>query len=97
MKLYGYRIPMAFALLIRAALPEILAGVRIGVIRAVKGVVIGQVLVSIVGFGRLFELYSSRFLTEHFWALLFVPFAFALNVALVWLERRVEYYAALRE
>lgn len=82
-----------------AALPEILAGVRLGMIRAVKGVVIGQLLVSIVGFGRLFELYSSRFLMEHFWALLFVlfAFAFALNEGLVWLERRVEYYAASRE
>src|SRR3546814_11195760 len=60
-----------------AALPEILSGVRLGMIRAVKGVVIGQLLVSIIGFGRLFELYSSRFLMEHFWALLFVLFAFA--------------------
>ena len=34
-----------------AALPEILGGVRIGVIRAVKGVIIGQLLISIVGFG----------------------------------------------
>ena len=40
-----------------AALPEILAGIRLGVIRAVKGVIIGQLLVSIVGFGELFELY----------------------------------------
>jgi NitT/TauT family transport system permease protein len=82
-----------------AALPEILAGIRLGMIRAVKGVVIGQLLVSIVGFGRLFELYSSRFLMEHFWALLFVlfAFAFAINEGLVWLERRVDYYAASRQ
>lgn len=81
-----------------AALPEILSGVRLGVIRAVKGVVIGQLLVSIVGFGRLFELYSSRFLMEHFWALLFVLFAFAftINEALLWLERKVHYYASAR-
>jgi len=31
-----------------AALPEILGGVRIGFIRAVKGVIIGQLLISIV-------------------------------------------------
>ncbi|MGE0004849.1 MAG: ABC transporter permease [Parvibaculaceae bacterium] len=81
-----------------AALPEILAGVRLGLIRAVKGVVIGQLLVSIIGFGRLFELYSSRFLMEHFWALLFVlfAFAFAINEALAWLERRFEYFASSR-
>ena len=82
-----------------AALPEILSGIRLGLIRAVKGVVIGQLLVSIVGFGSLFELYSSRFLMEHFWALLFVLFifAFVLNEILVWLERKVEYYASSRQ
>ena len=81
-----------------AALPEILAGVRLGVIRAVKGVIIGQLLVSIVGFGALFKLYGSRFLMEHFWAALLVLFAFAFLLAegLAWLERRVEYYAASR-
>jgi NitT/TauT family transport system permease protein len=87
-----------FKVLVWAALPEILAGIRLGMIRAVKGVVIGQLLVSIVGFGRLFEIYSSRFLMEHFWALLFVlfAFAFAINEALAWLERRFEYFAAAR-
>lgn len=81
-----------------AALPEILAGVRLGVIRAVKGVIIGQLLVSIVGFGALFKLYGSKFLMEHFWAALLVLFAFAFLLAetLAWLERRVEYYAASR-
>jgi NitT/TauT family transport system permease protein len=81
-----------------AALPEILAGIRLGVIRSVKGVIIGQLLVSIVGFGALFKLYGSRFLMEHFWAALLVLFAFAFLIAeaLGWLERRVEYYAASR-
>ncbi len=81
-----------------AALPEILAGVRIGVIRGVKGVIIGQLLVSVVGFGKLFEIYSSNFLMLHFWALLLVLFFFAFLFAegLAWLERKVEYYAANR-
>lgn len=81
-----------------AALPEILAGIRLGVIRAVKGVVIGQLLVSIIGFGELFRLYGSSFLMEHFWALLVVLFAFAFAFAegLAWLERKVDYYAASR-
>lgn len=81
-----------------AALPEILGGVRIGVIRAVKGVIIGQLLISIVGFGALFELYSTNFLMKHFWAVLIVLFAmaFALSEVLAYLERRVAYYAAKR-
>lgn len=81
-----------------AALPEILAGVRLGVIRAVKGVIIGQMLVTIVGFGELFTRYMRRFAMEDFWAALLVLFAFAFLLAetLGWLERRVEYYAASR-
>ena len=81
-----------------AALPEILGGVRIGVIRAVKGVIIGQLLISIVGFGALFELYSANFLMAHFWAVLIVLFglAFTISEFLAYLERRVSYYAAKR-
>lgn len=82
-----------------AALPEILAGVRLGVIRGVKGVVIGQLLVSIVGYGALFELYSRNFLMEEFWALTLLMFAFALALSAVVgaVERRVEYYAGVRQ
>jgi NitT/TauT family transport system permease protein len=67
-------------------------------IRAVKGVVIGQLLVSIVGFGTLFEVYASHFLMEHFWALILVLFVFAflLNEALAWTERRFSYFASSR-
>ena len=81
-----------------AALPEILGGVRIGIIRAVKGVIIGQLLISIVGFGALFELYSANFLMSHFWAVLLVLFALAITISelLAYLERRVAYYAAKR-
>jgi len=81
-----------------AALPEILSGVRIGFIRAVKGVIIGQLLISIVGFGALFELYSSQFLMSHFWAVLLVLFAMAFTMSelLGVLERKVDYYASKR-
>ncbi|MFT6944364.1 MAG: NitT/TauT family transport system permease protein [Yoonia sp.] len=81
-----------------AALPEILGGVRIGVIRAVKGVIIGQLLISIVGFGALFELYASNFLMAHFWAVLIVLFALAFSISefLGYLEKKVAYYAASR-
>ncbi len=81
-----------------AALPEILGGVRIGVIRAVKGVIIGQLLISIVGFGALFELYAANFLMSHFWAVLIVLFALAFTISefLGYLEKKVSYYAASR-
>jgi len=84
--------------LVLSALPEILAGVRLGAIRGVKGVVIGQLLVAIIGVGELFETYSNNFLMEEFWALVLIVFlfAFAVSEAIAALERRVEYYAATR-
>lgn len=81
-----------------SALPEILAGIRIGLIRGVKGVVIGQILVSIIGYGELFELYSRSFDMERFWALTIILFAAAmlLSAAVEHFEKRIEYYAGAR-
>jgi NitT/TauT family transport system permease protein len=85
-------------ILLPAALPEILAGLRLGAIRGVKGVVIGQLLIAILGVGELFETYSENFLFEEFWALVIVVFSFAYAVseAIASLERRVERYARTR-
>jgi NitT/TauT family transport system permease protein len=81
-----------------AALPEILTGIRLGLVRAVKGVIIGQLIVSVIGFGYLFEIYSSNFLMEHMWALLLVLFLFAylIDAGMGALERRIDYYSAAR-
>lgn len=81
-----------------AALPEILTGIRMGLIRAVKGIVIGQLLVSIVALGRLFRTFSDNFQFEEFWALTILLFVFALGFssAVGWLESKVEYYAGAR-
>lgn len=85
-------------ILFLAALPEILAGIRMGLIRAVKGVVIGQLLVSVVGFGQMFTIYSRGLLMEKFWALTLVLFIFALGASALieMLERKIEYYAGAR-
>jgi NitT/TauT family transport system permease protein len=82
-----------------AALPEILAGIRLGLIRGVKGVVIGQLLVAIVGYGALFEAFSRNFRMAEFWALTIILFAFALVIAelIERAEARVEYYAGARQ
>ena len=87
-----------FRIILLSAMPEILAGVRLGVIRGVKGVVIGQLLVSIIGVGALFSLYSQNFQMAHFWALILILFAFALTLAdvIARLETRIEYYAGAR-
>jgi NitT/TauT family transport system permease protein len=85
-------------IILLAALPEILAGIRLGLVRGVKGVVIGQLLVSIIGYGELFELYSRNFDMDNFWALTIILFAFAMVVSALIenIEKRVEYYAGVR-
>jgi NitT/TauT family transport system permease protein len=94
----AHRVDLYRKVLLPAALPEILAGLRLGAIRGVKGVVIGQLLIAILGVGELFELYSKHFLFEEFWALVIVVFAFAYAVseAVALVERRVEHYARTR-
>lgn len=81
-----------------AALPELLAGLRLGFIRGVKGVVIGQLLIAVTGVGYLFEIYSRNFLMPEFWALLIVVFAFAFLTSeiIAYFERKVEFYASGR-
>lgn len=93
------RFAMYAKIILWAALPEILAGIRLGLIRGVKGVVIGQLLVSIIGYGELFELFSRNFLMADFWALTIVLFAFALLMAQLVgvLEKRIAYYAGVRQ
>ena len=82
-----------------AALPEILAGIRLGLIRGVKGVVIGQLLVAIVGYGALFETFSRNFRMAEFWALTIMLFGFALLISelIERAEAKVEYYAGARQ
>jgi NitT/TauT family transport system permease protein len=81
-----------------AALPELLAGIRLGLIRGLKGVIIGQLLIAVVGMGYLFELYSRSFLMPQFWALLILLFAsaFLASEAVAHFERKVSFYATAR-
>ncbi|TIU06748.1 MAG: ABC transporter permease subunit, partial [Mesorhizobium sp.] len=97
---YGASRPALYTkIILWAALPEILAGIRLGLIRGVKGVVIGQLLVAIVGYGALFETFSRNFRMAEFWALTIILFAFALLIAelIERAEAKVEYYAGARQ
>ena len=72
--------------------------VALGAIRGVKGVIIGQLLIAIVGIGYLFERYSRGFLMAEFWALLILLFAsaFLASEAVAYFERKVSFYASSR-
>jgi NitT/TauT family transport system permease protein len=85
-------------IVLRAALPELLAGIRLGLIRGLKGVVIGQLLIAVLGVGYLFELYSRNFLLPEFWSLLIILFSFAFlaSEAVAYFERKVSFYASSR-
>ena len=89
---------MLTKILFWAALPEILAGIRMGLIRAVKGGVVGELLVSVVALGALFTIYSRSLHLEKVWALTLVLFAFALSLATLIgkVEQKIEYYAGTR-
>lgn len=96
---YGASRRALYQIILWAALPEILAGIRLGLIRGVKGVVIGQLLVAIVGYGALFETFSRNFRMAEFWALTIILFAFALVISglIERLEAKVEFYAGARQ
>ena len=98
-RLFGAsRAQIFFKVLLPGALPEILTGLRLAVVRGVKGVVIGQIIIALLGFGELFELYLQNLLMEEFWALVFVVFAlaFVLVEAVGLVERRFDFYAGSR-
>jgi NitT/TauT family transport system permease protein len=84
-----------FLVLLPGALPEILTGVRLGVVRGIKGVIIGQIVVSLLGFGAMFEDFLQGFEMTRFWALILIVFAlsFVLVELIAIVERRVEFYA----
>ena len=87
-----------FLILLPGALPELMTGIRLGVMRGIKGVIIGQIVVSLLGFGAMFEDLLQSFSLLHFWALVVIVFLLStLLVGLVAvLERRVEFYASQR-
>jgi NitT/TauT family transport system permease protein len=78
-----------------AALPEMLAGIRLAIIQGVRGMIVGQLLLSIMGLGKLFLTYSEYFLMERFFALLIFVLAFAwgLSSLVGYFEKRVEKFA----
>ncbi|MEM1399144.1 MAG: ABC transporter permease subunit [Pseudomonadota bacterium] len=87
-----------FWIVVPSALPEIITGVRLAVVRAIKGVVVGQIVIALIGFGGLFNTYLSLFLMERFWALIIVVFALSFTIIGIveLIERRIAFYAKAR-
>lgn len=81
-----------------SALPEILTGLRMAAIQGVKGVIVGQILIAILGLGKLFLTYSQYFLMARFFSLLIFVLAFAWGLAELvgYFEQKVEHFAKSR-
>jgi NitT/TauT family transport system permease protein len=75
-------------ILISAASPAIWSGVRIGLGRAITGMVLGELLLVSVGIGRLLQLYKGTFEPHNTYALVVVIVAESL--LLMSIVRRVE-------
>jgi NitT/TauT family transport system permease protein len=67
--------------IVPAALPLIMAGVRLGAGRAVKGMINGEAFIALVGLGALVETYGTQFAADKVLALLIVIVGVSLIVA----------------
>jgi NitT/TauT family transport system permease protein len=63
-----------------AAFPLLLAGIRLGTARGVKGLINGEVLVAVVGLGALVNQYGTPFSMDRLWAIIFFLVALALVI-----------------
>lgn len=77
------------------ATPMMLTGVRLAFGRAVAGMILGEMLVVVVGFGGLIMQAGSSFQISRLWALIFVVLAFAVTVTrlIEYVERRTTGWA----
>jgi ABC-type nitrate/sulfonate/bicarbonate transport system permease component len=79
-RVYGARSEQVVVrkVLLRAALPLIAAGLRLGLGRAIKGMINGEILIAVVGLGGLSSAYGRAFDPEGVLAILLVVIVVAL-------------------
>jgi NitT/TauT family transport system permease protein len=83
--------------LLPGALPAIMTGVRIGLGRAITGMVIVELLLVSVGLGNLINRFSANFQPERLYALIIIIVLEALILISVarWIERRAAPWARI--
>jgi NitT/TauT family transport system permease protein len=64
-----------------AALPAVMLGLRLGVVQAVKGMVVGEMLISLVGLGERLIYYGNTFLITELYAVIVSVLLIALVTA----------------
>jgi NitT/TauT family transport system permease protein len=61
-----------------AALPAVMLGLRLGAVQAVKGMVVGEMLISLVGLGERLIYYGNTFLITELYAVILTVLVIAL-------------------
>jgi NitT/TauT family transport system permease protein/taurine transport system permease protein len=76
--------------IVPAAIPTVLSGLRVGGALVIVGVVVSEMLISSAGIGYLISRYRTILDTPHVFAgvLLVLAMAVAFNAAIKWIERR---------
>jgi NitT/TauT family transport system permease protein len=79
-----------------ASLPLVMATIRVGLSRAVKGMINGEQFIAIFGLGGLVKVYGNRFEIDKVFAviLVIVALAMVLDVITRWLDARWTPWAA---
>lgn len=69
--------------LLPGALPLVMVGLRLGIGRAIRGMITGEMLITLFGLGALLRTYGSRFDAERVFAILLVVVLVALGCSSV--------------
>jgi NitT/TauT family transport system permease protein len=64
-----------------SALPAIMLGLRLGAVQAVKGMVVGEMLISLVGLGERLIYYGNTFLITELYAVILTVLVIALVIS----------------
>jgi NitT/TauT family transport system permease protein len=82
---------LVWKILLPGSAPMIMAGLRLGAARAVKGMINGEMFIAYSGLGALLRLYGGRFDADRLWGLLLVVVGSAILLigSIQVLERRL--------
>jgi NitT/TauT family transport system permease protein len=80
-----------FKIMLPAALPAIMAGLRLGIGRAVKGMVTAEMLLTLTGIGAMIMQYGSSFATDSLFAVILTILLLALAAmkSVQWLDGKL--------
>jgi NitT/TauT family transport system permease protein len=80
-----------FKIILPAAMPAIMAGVRLGIGRAVKGMVTAEMLLTLTGIGAMIMQYGSSFATDSLFAVILTILMIAMITMKVvqWVDHRL--------